>query len=162
MGIDSGDSITLSDLRNLAALAKQQRRLEHVELTLVKTIVDVSPIPMWVKRLETGGRFRMLFVNPAYERQWHILSKDYSGKLDDEIWPPDVAEHFRRNDQDAVDASPKPHYSTESVPTYAGTSDDAELVEWNICKVAIDTGASILIPGLAWPIEPHLKAGLNA
>lgn len=145
---------TVEDLRELAGLATQQRRLERVELSLVRTIVDVAPIPMWVKRLETRGRFRMLFVNPAYERQWGIASSDYAGKLDVDVWPREAAEAFRANDQRAVDSAPAALYTTELVPTFASpVGDGGTPIEWNICKVAVDSGASVLVAGIAWPVE---------
>ena len=97
----------------------------------------------------------MLFVNDAYTRQWGIKSEDYAGKLDDEKWPERVADAYRENDMTAVKMSGEPYVTVENVPTVAGSHSESPLVPWNICKFAVDTGRSILVPGMAWRTDSN-------
>jgi PAS domain S-box-containing protein len=55
----------------------------------------------WIKDLE--GRY--LFVNDAAERAFQRPRADLYGRTDAEIFPPDIAEQFARNDREALAAA---------------------------------------------------------
>lgn len=57
------------------------------------------PIPCWIKVYENWNHsFRMLSLNNAYLKKYGVELREYVGKLDSEIWAPDIAERFRQHD----------------------------------------------------------------
>jgi PAS domain S-box-containing protein len=59
---------------------------------------------------------RVLFVNERFESDFGLAAKDWVGKTNDEIWPGEVGEKIRRDDE-AVLAEGKAHAVVEVVPT---------------------------------------------
>ncbi|MDD1750196.1 MAG: PAS domain S-box protein, partial [Methanothrix sp.] len=63
-----------------------------------RLFMDNSPAIAWVKD-EQG---RHVYLSKTYESRFGVQIDDWRGKTDFEVWPPEVAEQFRKNDQDVL------------------------------------------------------------
>lgn len=137
-------------------LAREEQQSDRDQLRVISLLIDLNPFPQWIKRLDTepsgAPAFRMLRINAAYERRWGIKRERYEGKLDSEVWPPDIAESFRDNDLVAVGKAPEPYLTWERVPDLASrraTPNGEEVPVWRIAKVATRAGAEVYVAGIA-------------
>ena len=62
---------------------------------LTGAFLDNSATVAWMKDVE--GRY--VYISPNYERRFGVRLDDWRGKTDFELWPREVAEQFRGNDQ---------------------------------------------------------------
>ena len=60
--------------------------------------MDNSPAIAWIK--DEDGRH--IYLSGAYERRFGVRLEDWLGKTDAELWPPEVAAAFRRNDAEVL------------------------------------------------------------
>lgn len=95
--------------RAVAALSKLDDHFKFLEEGIftarqMEAFAMNAPWPVWCKRVVPGTRsFRMLWVNPAYRKLWPWVDRiGYVGELDTNVWPPEIAERFYRNDLDAL------------------------------------------------------------
>lgn len=65
-----------------------------------RLFMDNSTALAWMKD-ETG---RHIYANSKFEKHFGIGQQEWSGKTDHELWPKEVAEVFRRNDQAILDS----------------------------------------------------------
>ena len=79
------------DLAKLRLLAEALRESEE----RIRAFVDHAPTIAWMK--DEHGRH--VYLNKACENRFGVRPEDWSGKTDFELWPQEVAEEFRRNDQ---------------------------------------------------------------
>ena len=86
--------------RTEAALRESEERF--------RLFMDHSPIIAWMKD-EQG---RHVYLNRAFQDRFGMSLAEARGKTDAELWPPEMAEVFRRNDQ-AVLAAGRPVELTE-------------------------------------------------
>jgi PAS domain S-box-containing protein len=102
----------LAEVRAKLAAKEQQVRELAQELSILKTqklpdcedrfqiFMDNSPTIAWVKD-EEG---RHVYLSRTYEERFGVQFHDLRGKTDTELWPPDIAEEFRKNDLAAIAA----------------------------------------------------------
>lgn len=62
-------------------LDKAQQLLDKHHNELV-SFLACMPLPAWIKDLNS----RMIYINPAYEREYGISVEIYNSKLDAEVW----------------------------------------------------------------------------
>lgn len=71
-------------------------------LDVYTTGIQVMPFPVWVKRVEYDDAglpvFRMVEINQQYTAEYGIRANEYRNKLDREVHPPALAEHYYTND----------------------------------------------------------------
>ncbi|OPY75070.1 MAG: Blue-light-activated protein [Syntrophorhabdus sp. PtaU1.Bin153] len=65
-----------------------------------RAFMDNSPTIAWAKD-EQG---RQVYLNRTYEQRFGVWLKDWEGKTDFELWPPEIARKFRENDLAVLDA----------------------------------------------------------
>jgi sigma-B regulation protein RsbU (phosphoserine phosphatase) len=85
------------------ALAQSEQRLQD--------ILTYSPAVIYLKDL--AGRY--LLVNRRYEEIFHMPQADVLGLTDQELFPPDIADAFRANDQEAISKG-RPLHREEQIP----------------------------------------------
>jgi len=85
------------------ALAQSEQRLQD--------ILTYSPAVIYLKDL--AGRY--LLVNRRYEELFHMPQADVLGLTDQDLFPPEIAEVFRANDQEAVSKG-RPLQREEQIP----------------------------------------------
>lgn len=95
-----------------------------------------SPIPMWIKDIEG----RMVFLNDAYCKIYGVQKSEYVGKMDHEVWPPEVASEFRELDQKVLQGE-SVEYSVERIPNRAGFRQYDHL---HVIKFPIKDGPKIV------------------
>jgi PAS domain S-box-containing protein len=59
-----------------------------------RAFMDNSPTIAWAK--DDAGR--VVYLSKTFENRFGVTLADWRGKTDFELWPPDVAEEFRRDD----------------------------------------------------------------
>lgn len=85
----------LADLRQ----ALKSERLMEIEqnqalLLSIKALSDCRPTPCWIK----GTDCRMLYINPAYEKEFGVSKDEYVGEKDGQPWDDETAVGFKSND----------------------------------------------------------------
>ncbi len=116
------------------------------KISLLESAHNDLPIPQWLK----DERGVILSINPAYVniflKPMGKAESDYKGHTDYEVWPQDVADEFRAND-DYVLKSGQPWVGYEVVPDGKGN-----MVKWQILKYVRRSGNMIIgIAGVAFP-----------
>ncbi|MCA9054509.1 MAG: SpoIIE family protein phosphatase [Planctomycetaceae bacterium] len=76
------------------ARQESQRTLEELE-RMHRDILDGTPAVIYVKDLQGGYRF----VNRRYEELFHVSREEFLGQTDFDIFPADLAQKFRVNDE---------------------------------------------------------------
>ncbi|VAW91606.1 diguanylate cyclase/phosphodiesterase (GGDEF & EAL domains) with PAS/PAC sensor(s) [hydrothermal vent metagenome] len=78
----------------------QLRELAEKRKHDLQAIMDHSPAMIYVK--DISGHY--IFINLKYEQLFHINRKDIIGKTDQELFAPEFADEFQRNDRAVIDA----------------------------------------------------------
>lgn len=90
------------------------RALQY-QVTMLESAHQDLPVPMWLKDLEGN----MLSLNKEYEKVFlEPLGKtidDYIGRKDVDIWPKEVAEKFRNNDEAVLREQGPIHFTDENI-----------------------------------------------
>ena len=111
----------------------------------LRDILDSTPAVVYVKDPE--GRY--LLINRRYEELHHISRAEAVGKTDHEIFPKEVADEFRANDE-LVLGSGRPLELEESVPQEDGLHTfnslrfplrDADGLTYAVCGISTDNTA---------------------
>ncbi len=77
--------------------------------------MDNSPAIAWMKD-EQG---RHVYLSRSYERRFGVHFEDWQGKTDFELWPREIAEEFRKNDEEVLHTG-RPVEVVEATPTADG------------------------------------------
>lgn len=94
----------------------------------LKAFLQNSAVIGWIKDEE--GRYEFLSEN--FQKWWGVRLEDWRGKTDFDLWPRDVAEQFRQNDQAALTADGPPIEAVERA-----TLADGRDTWWLISKFVI-------------------------
>lgn len=79
------------------------------------------PEPRWVKFRADGDHvFVMVWLNRAYVERFKVDGHKYIGHCDRVAWPDDVAAHFTRNDEAAVERPGEVIEDVEPLPGMPG------------------------------------------
>ena len=130
----------------LAELRHLTDKLEFTE-TFFEAFLRQAPFVMWLKDY-SSGEGRMVFISDKYADIFDVDDVQYVGKRDVDIWPPHIAEMFKRQDLEVI-RTEKPVLMAEETPM-------ANKTEWNSCmiiKFPIKdcSGHVIAVGGIAWP-----------
>ena len=90
-----------------------------------------SPALAYVK--DSDGR--MLYVNAALEKIWNVQQSEWEGKIDAELWPPEVARQLRANDQQVLNTG-KTLELIELVPSPSGETREFLTVKFPFSSAA--------------------------
>jgi PAS domain S-box-containing protein len=80
--------------REIAARTTAEAALRESEERF-RLFMDYSPSIAWMK--DEHGRY--VYFNRTYEQRFGVRLADWRGKTDHDMWPPEVAEVFRKNDE---------------------------------------------------------------
>lgn len=148
-----------NDLQRLARCASAEYAKLRQDNEVLAAVMDLTPIPMWVKRVELNDDgdpiFRMLRTNLAYERRWGVPRDFYAGRFDYEVWGRPIADQFHAHDLQALQEAPAPVIADEIVPDYApmGGPEIAACEKtpvWRIVKVSALVLEARYVVGVAW------------
>ena len=89
----SGDLCTLNIARDITEYNQMQDSL-RVSEERFRLFMDNSPTIAWIKD-EQG---RHVYLSKTYQQRFGVTLKDYRDQTDYELWSPECAEQFRKND----------------------------------------------------------------
>jgi len=123
-------------------VAVRTRALEESEQRL-RAFLDNMPAVAWIK----DSSFRYAWVSASWRRNYGISPGDARGRDDFEVWPEDLARHFRRDDEKALRVN-GPVQSVDSVPNADGT-----MSRWLVVKFPLpDESGALGVAGIAFEI----------
>ena len=108
-------------MAKLRRLTKQMEIDEKIILSSEKYLAlafQNLPCPVWIKDRD----LRMVYINRAYSKIYDIPTERYVGKLDTDVWPPEIAEQFKQGDERVLNGEDI-CYAIERVPNRAGWRD---------------------------------------
>ncbi len=133
--IDSRETVALE-----ARLAESER--------LYRSVVEGVEEAIFVVGVESGGVFRFITSNPAHEQATGLSREQLAGATPDEILPPDVAAHVKRQYRACLQTGRAIRYH-ETLDLPAGRG------HWHTTLTPIrdESGAFALIAGVAMRLE---------
>lgn len=90
-----GCYIEYKERNGIAELESHQEAL----LTALKSLLDTRSTPTWLK---SADQKKMLFVNPAYTKEFSVTYEDYVGLRDKDVW--EFGQLYSDNDQLVLDS----------------------------------------------------------
>ncbi|MCK7577811.1 MAG: PAS domain S-box protein [Chromatiales bacterium] len=75
--------------------AEQAQAAQRESEERFRSFMDHTPVLAWLK--DDQGRY--VYANRGFERHFRLNREDWLGKTDVDLWPPEIAEAFRRTDQ---------------------------------------------------------------
>ena len=112
---------SVSVVRDITDLKRAEIALRESEERF-RAFMDNNPAIAWAKD-EQG---RIIYLNRAYEQRFGVRLEDWRGKTDFELWPPEIARTFRRNDLDVLSAG-----QTQEMVEEATDPDGTHSFWWN-------------------------------
>lgn len=85
-----------------------RRESQHIQKTaLVEAIKSNGVAPAFLDNLNIPAWFKdrdgvMKYINTSYSLTFAVTPQQYVGRTDIEVWPPEVARNFTRNDAEVV------------------------------------------------------------
>ena len=136
--------VVIETLENEVVLLKTR-------MTIMVATTPSLPIPAW-KKSPDGV---MLGLNEAYERTFlsprGFKMADYVGAKDEKIWGKDLADHFRKNDDQAIK-------SKKNKATIFEERGDKTLEDWVFLKYPeFIEDTLVSVSGIAIPKKDYLK-----
>ena len=130
----------------------ERRRAEealHKSDERFRLFMDNSPAVAWMK--DDAGRY--VYLNETYQKRLGVRLEDWKGKADSDVYPPAIAEQFRRNDQAAIAAGHAIEVSEESL------GPDGKQSFWLVYKFPFhDASGQVLVAGIGLDITERKRA----
>ncbi|MBI2061514.1 MAG: PAS domain S-box protein [Nitrospirae bacterium] len=147
-----GKRMFLGILRDITARKRAEEALRESEERLARVMENLPGVAF---TKDAQGRY--VYVNPHFEKTFHVTLGDLAGKTDDEFWPPEAAAQFKRNDRRVLETN-RPLQVVEEVPHDDGPH------HWLVTKypIADRSGVPIFIGGLAIDISERRRAEQQA
>lgn len=138
---------SLQSLRDFSERLELNHLVKLDSEEYMMAFVESMPIPCWIK--DTYGVMR--FLNNAYEKIYDVRKDNYIGKTDDQVWPPEIAEAFKKRDDEVYEGKVV-KYTVEKVPNRAGFRQYDHL---NVIKFPLYKGPEVVgIAGLVTGVFP--------
>jgi PAS domain S-box-containing protein len=137
---------SLEQKRLRAETSRAEQALRAAEIRFY-SFMNHNPALAFIKD-ESG---RMLYMNNTCERVWDRTFAECEGKLDHEIWPPDIAEPLRANDVAVLEGQ-----ASEFIDEVR-LKNGRELHLLSFRFPFDDTGGRRLVGGVAVDISEHLR-----
>ena len=123
-------------------VATKAHALEENEQRM-RVFLDSMPAVAWIK----DDSFRYAWISGSWRRNYGISPGDARGRDDFDIYPEDLARHFRRDDEKALRVN-GPVQSVDSVPDADGT-----MSRWLVVKFPLpDESGALGVAGIAFKI----------
>ncbi len=110
--------------------------------------MDNSPTIAWIK--DAQGRY--IYLSRTCEERYGAGSRDWIGKTDEEIWPPEVAAMYRANDRVVLETGRPVTFTEESVSLEGSRSC------WLNCKFPFRASGKPYVAGIGLDITEQKKA----
>ncbi len=96
--LSNGDPVLVGIIRDITELRRTQDKLKESDEMRLKSIMDHSGRPVYIKDLD--GRY--LQVNKHFNNIFGTEEKDVIGKTDHELFPKEYADLWKKNDEEVV------------------------------------------------------------
>lgn len=117
----------VKQLRELEAVL-QAKDVELRDLTAsdarFRAFLDANPVSAFIKDDDS----RMIYCNRALANRFGATPEEWIGKTDLEIWPPEIAEEFRRSDRQALETDQGINFEDRT------RGLDGRMVAWDVHK----------------------------
>lgn len=144
-----GEPLIMAIVRDISERKLADEALRKSE-ELFSRFMQHLPGLAWIK--DTEGRY--VYANDAAERAFHTPREILYGKNDTEIFPPDIAAQFQKNDQVALEGE----YGVQTIETL--DHDDGETHHSIVSKFPIfgSDARTTLIGGMAIDVSDRIRA----
>jgi len=115
---------------------------------LFRAFMDNGPAIAWLK--DDEGRH--VYLNRALQQRFYDGSKDWYGKTDFELWPPEMAARFRESDLDVLGAG-----RTIDVVEETTNPDGSRSWWWNFRFPFRDSSGSLYVGGMGIEISERKR-----
>ncbi|MCE5263244.1 MAG: PAS domain-containing protein, partial [Deltaproteobacteria bacterium] len=126
---------------------KAENALQESE-SRFRLFMDNSPTIAWIK--DAQGRY--IYLSRTCEERYGAGSRDWIGKTDEEIWPPEVAAMYRANDRVVLETGRPVTFTEESVSLEGSRSC------WLNCKFPFRASGKPYVAGIGLDITEQKKA----
>ncbi len=119
----------------------------EMEKDIIALFLQHFPGPAFIR--DTEGQF--LYVNPAWERALQKPIQEVQGKKLEDLWPPEIAQRFRTNDEFVLQ-NQQALFTTEEVP-------ERDRVRYrHIVRFPLPLSeGDVAVGGIAWDAEPYRR-----
>ena len=128
---------------------------KHAETALLeseerfKAFMDNSPALAWMK----DDQGRHVYINKPHEKRFGLRLEDRKGKTDFELWPPETAEQFWKNDQAVLAGD-----SVMEVVEEIAAPDEGHTYWWNFKFPFQDASGKRYVGGVGIDITERKRA----
>lgn len=145
---DDSSALVVEVDRDITDRLQAEEQLHASERRFV-SFMNNSPAIAWAK--DADGR--LVYLNPAYERQLGVRLEDWRGKTDFELWPPEIARVFRDNDLAVL------HHKRAVEVIEESRDPDGRVREWLSCKFPfMDATGAWFVGGVGLDLTDRLHA----
>jgi PAS domain S-box-containing protein len=113
-----------------------------------RLFMDNSPTIAWIKD-EQG---RHVYLSRTCEARFRLRSGDWAGKTDAQLWPPEIADRYRKNDLAVIEAGRPVEFIEESV------NPDGSLSWWLTSKFPFRVSGKLYVAGIGLDITEQKRA----
>ena len=126
---------------------KAENALQESEARF-RLFMDNSPTIAWIK----DGQGRHVYMSRTCEARFRFRSGDWAGKTDAELWPPEIADRYRKNDLAVIEAGRPIEFTEESV------NPDGSLSWWLTSKFPFRVSGKRYVAGIGLDITEQKRA----
>ena len=126
---------------------KAENALQESEARF-RLFMDNSPTIAWIKD-EQG---RHVYLSRTGEARFRLRSGDWAGKTDAELWPPEIADRYRKNDLAVIAAGRPVEFTEESV------NPDGSPSWWLASKFPFRVSGKLYVAGIGLDITEQKRA----
>lgn len=144
---NSFDDYGISRVKHIHHRLSTQDRAAYDSEEFMVSLVQSLPFPIWIKDIH--GRMR--FISKAYQEIYGIKFEDYVRRFDHEVWPFDVAESFKKADDEVLNGR-EVKYTVEIVPSNKFSKERDHIT---VAKFPIFKGPEVIgIAGIVTSVFP--------
>lgn len=146
--------VLIGILRDSTVQKQMKEEREKSELALrkredlLRLFMDNSPAIAWIKN-EKG---RMVYLSKSFEDHFGANIENWIDKSDTDLWPPDLAENYRKGDLAVLDAGQPMEFMEQAV------SPDGTPSKWMSIKFPLHVSGNRFVAGIGLDVSGRKNA----